>query len=172
MSRANRTRRRGSDTLAIVLVVLLCIAFIVWGAGQGGKMLFPQKYTELIEFYAEENDLPPELVYAVVYCESEFDPNAVSSVGACGLMQLMEPTFDWVKDRLEGEEDTQYEDLFDPETNLKYGCRLLGLLVQEYKTVPNALCAYHAGWGKAKEWLEDPQCTPDGKNIENIPYVD
>jgi len=176
LSRANRSAvfrlRKGTLFLVFVLVILICVLLFRCSFGSVGQVAFPRKYTGWIEHYAEENDLPVNLVYSIVYCESGFDPNAVSSVGARGLMQLMEPTFDWVKDRLDGEEKADYDDMFDPETNIKYGCRLLGLLLEEYETVPNALCAYHAGWGTARKWLEDKNVSPDGKNIENIPYQD
>ncbi len=165
------TRHKGYFVLA-VLVLLVCVLLFSCCRQNISEIAFPRKYAAWVEQYAQENDLPQDLVYAIVYCESGFDPKAVSSVGARGLMQLMEPTFDWVKDRLEGEEQAQYDDMFDPKTNLKYGCRLVGLLLEEYETVPNALCAYHAGWGMARQWLDDPQYSPDGENIENIPYKD
>jgi len=176
LSRANRSAvfrlRKGTLFLVFVLVILICVLLFRCSFGSISQVAFPRKYEAWIERYAEENGLPKELVYSIVYCESGFDPKAVSSVGARGLMQLMEPTFDWVKDRLDGEEKADYDDMFDPETNIKYGCRLLGLLLEEYETVPNALCAYHAGWGTARKWLEDKNVSPDGKNIENIPYQD
>ena len=163
---------KGKILLLVLAVVLLCIALLRCSADTVSEVAFPRKYSDWIEQYAAENDLPVELVYAIVYCESGFEPDAVSSVGARGLMQLMEPTFEWVRDRLEGEEAADYSDMFDPETNLRYGCRLFGLLLQEYHTVNNALCAYHAGWGTARSWLEDERYSPDGANIETIPYAD
>ncbi len=176
MSRARRSAvfrlRKGTLFLLVVLAILLCVLLFRCSFGPVSQVAFPRKYEAWIQQYAQENDLPEELVYSIVYCESGFDPGAISSVGARGLMQLMEPTFDWVKQRLDGEEKADYDDMFDPETNIKYGCRLFGLLLDEYETVPNALCAYHAGWGTARKWLEDKEISPDGENIENIPYKD
>ena len=176
MSRARRSAvfRPGKGRLFFVLamVILLCVLLFRFGFGSVSQVAFPRKYEAWVEQYAGENGLPDELVYSIIYCESGFDPDAVSSVGARGLMQLMEPTFDCVKERLDGEEKAEYGDMFDPETNIKYGCRLFGLLLEEYETVPNALCAYHAGWGTARKWLEDKEISPDGENIENIPYKD
>ena len=48
----------------------------------------------------------------------------------------------------------------------------LSLLLEEFGSVQNALCAYHAGWGVTQEWLADPEITPDGTTITNIPYGD
>ena len=164
--------RKGHLFLLVVLVILFCVMLFLCSSGTVGRLIFPRKYEAWVEQYAAENGLPEEVVYSIVYCESGFDPNAVSSVGARGLMQLMEPTFDWVKQRLDGEEKADYDDMFDPETNIKYGCRLFGLLLEEFETVPNALCSYHAGWGIAHKWLQDKEISPDGENIENIPYKD
>lgn len=172
MSRISRSSRRRFriGCLVVILIIFVCILVFRVVFGSLAHIAFPLKYETWVEEYAGENDLPEELVYSIIYCESEFDPEAVSSVGARGLMQLMETTFDWVKDRLEGTEKNEYDDMFDPENNIRYGCRLFHLLLEEYETVPNALCAYHAGWGTARKWLEDESISPDGKNIENIPY--
>ena len=62
-------------------------------------------------------DLPPEFVLAVIEVESHFDPYAVSSVGAQGLMQVM--PF-WKK-----EIGRENDNLIDSKTNLRYGCTIL-----------------------------------------------
>lgn len=167
-----RPKRRGCGLLALLAVLLLCVALFALGSGALGRAAYPKSYADLVERYADQNGLPRELVYAVIYCESGFDPEAVSSIGACGLMQMTEEAFEWVAFR-GGEEFAEgYEQIFEPEVNIKFGCRMLGLLLEEYRTVPNALCAYHAGWGTARRWLEDVRYAPDGENIENIPYSD
>lgn len=173
MKRRQAVFRRKVPLIFIVFVTLLiCVFLLCFGAKTVAKTLYPMKFQSEVETYAAENDLPLELVYAIVRCESGFDPDAVSSVGARGLMQLMESSFEWVRDRLAGEKERTFDDMFSPDINLKYGCRLFALLLEEYETVPNALCAYHAGWGITRKWLDDPKYAPDGKNIENIPYRD
>ena len=49
---------------------------------------------------------------------------------------------------------------------------MLSLLLEEFGTVDNALCAYHAGWGSVKNWLSDPEYSSDGVHVENIPFAD
>ena len=133
---------------------------------------YPVQYSYWVEEYADKNDLDPALVYAGIRTESSFRPLAWSSVGARGLMQLTEETFEWVAYRMHDQSGTVYEDMFDPEANIRYGTYLLKDLLAEFGTEANALCAYHAGWGNAKNWLSDPQYSPDGKNIETIPFED
>ena len=56
------------------------------------KYIYPTKYSEYVEKYSEENGLDKYLVYAIIKAESNFNPEATSSSGARGLMQLMEET--------------------------------------------------------------------------------
>ena len=77
----------------------------------------------------------PLLVQAVVRAESDFKPWAVSRVGACGLMQLMPSV--WLEQGL--------ADPYDPQGNLRAGCRHLRALLDRFKELPAALAAYNAG---------------------------
>ena len=86
-------------------------------------------------------------------------------------MQLTEETFDWVKSRLEPQSDTTYDAMYEPEKNIEYGTYLLHALTEQFGSVNNALCAYHAGWGSATSWLENPEYSTDGE-IHTIPYAD
>jgi soluble lytic murein transglycosylase len=133
-------------------------------------VFYPTKYSDFVNKYTDEFGVDKAFVYAVIKTESSFKPNAESNVGARGLMQLTQSAFDWVKFKsgFEGE----FDDMFDPETNVKYGVYMLKLLLDEFKTESNALCAYHAGWGVTKEWLSSSVISPDLENIKNIPYSD
>ena len=56
----------------------------------------PVKYHEYVEKYAAMYEIPEEIVFAVIYCESGFDASAVSHAGAVGLMQVMPDTYKWL----------------------------------------------------------------------------
>lgn len=151
------------------LGALGAVCLLLWGGVQWAcRQLYPRRYAQWVERYAAENGLPEALVYAVIRTESGFDPQAVSGVGARGLMQITEETFEWARYRM-GEEGTVYDDLFDPETNIRYGCYILSLLLAEFETVDNALCAYHAGWGRVKGWLQGGEYSADGHTLHTIP---
>ncbi len=130
----------------------------------------PIKYENLVAKYSKEYDVPQSLIYAVIKTESSFKIDAESSIGARGLMQLTDVAHDWVKMRAGFEED--FDDMYDPECNIKFGVYMLKLLLEEFETPNNALCAYHAGWGVAQKWLKNKEYSPDGQNIVNIPYPD
>lgn len=84
--------------------------------------------------------IDPELAFRLVRLESEFNPRAVSKVGALGLTQLMPSTAKlW-------EKNVTREDLFTPQTNLRIGFKYLRNLLEQYKGNVNlALLAYNRG---------------------------
>ncbi len=85
--------------------------------------------------------LSPGIVMAVIQVESAFQPNAVSSAGARGLMQVM--PF-WVEAL--GRPD---DNLFDPLLNLRYGCTILAhYLAVEDGDLTRALARYNGSRGK------------------------
>ena len=172
MTKYHRKKRRVLPAVIIcsVLAVLLAAAGI-FGYDRFERYTHPVRYENLVEKYSRENDLDKYLVYAVIKTESGFDPQAVSNVGARGLMQIMEPTFEWVKYRL-GDEDSRYLDMYDPETNIRYGCWLIGYLCWEFGDVDTAMAAYHAGIGQVGEWLEDADISADGVHLDVIPISD
>lgn len=133
---------------------------------------YPKKYQDFVERYSAEYQVDDVLVYSVIRSESRFNPDAVSDIGACGLMQITEETFDWAKSRMPEPDNATYADIFDPETNIKYGVYILHLLLDEFVDERTAVAAYHAGWGSVKEWLDDPEHSSNGQEIDTIPFQD
>ena len=121
----------------------------------------------------EEYDMDKHFIYAVIYAESRFDPNAVSHLGASGLMQLMPDTFDWIKYRMKDQRELSYqENVFDSEINIQYGTYMLSLLLEEFGDRDVAVMAYHAGRSNVQKWLDNSKYSDDGKTIHTIPYED
>ncbi len=156
-------------SILTVLVALIFLAVAAWGIV---RYLYPKQFEATVSRYSDEYGISEELIYGVIKCESGFDTDAVSAVGARGLMQLMPETFDWVQKKLDGEILHEAEALFDPEVNLKYGIYLLKLLKEEFVTDELTLAAYHAGRGQVNAWLSDPTVSPDGKSLAHIPFDD
>ena len=85
--------------------------------------------------------IDPELAFRLVRLESEFNPRAVSKVGALGLTQLMPSTAKMLDKKV-----VSREQLFNPQTNLRVGFRYLRSLLDMYKGNVNlALLAYNRG---------------------------
>jgi soluble lytic murein transglycosylase-like protein len=93
-------------------------------------------YGSIIDSAAKHADVSPALLRAVVAVESAFDPRAVSSKGAQGLMQLLPSTA----------ERYGVKRPFDPAENLRGGAHYLSYLLKRYgNDMPLALAAYNAG---------------------------
>jgi soluble lytic murein transglycosylase len=115
---------------------------------------YPLEYEQIIRAHADNHDLDPALLAAVVYVESRFDPNARSAAGAIGLMQLLPDTAEGIALRTGGHRFV-VADLRDPEINVRYGSWYLDHLRERYDDTRTALAAYHAGQGNVDAWLRD-----------------
>ena len=133
------------------------------------KANYPKKYSEYVERYSDEYGLEPSLVYAVIRTESGFDPDAQSDAGACGIMQMMPSSFEWLQQKRGTEGEYTTEDLFNPEVCIDYGCYLLKYFYDYYGDERCAVAAYNAGF-VVGEWLADRSYSKDGKTLDNIPY--
>ncbi|MEN8163684.1 MAG: lytic transglycosylase domain-containing protein [Acidobacteriota bacterium] len=92
-------------------------------------------FAAVIEDAAKAANLDPRLLAALVRAESNFDPVAVSRVGARGLCQLMPSAAS----------DHKVRDVFDPAENLRGGATHLRLLLNRFESLDLALAAYNAG---------------------------
>ena len=126
----------------------------------------PLPYKDIVFKYSDEYDVPPEVIYAVMRVESAFRSDAVSHAGAVGLMQLIEPTFEWLQTKTG--ETLDASAMYDPDTNIKYGTYLLGWLYGRYGNWKTAWAAYNAGIGRVNGWLEDTRYSKDGE-LYDIP---
>lgn len=134
------------------------------------KKAYPLQYTDIVAKEATANGLDPALVYSVIKAESNFDPDARSHAGAVGLMQMTPDTFEWVQTKLKSDAEYTEQDLYTPEVNIRYGCKLLAMLLEKYDRKATALSAYNAGVGTVNAWLKNPNISKDGAALDNIPY--
>jgi Soluble lytic murein transglycosylase and related regulatory proteins (some contain LysM/invasin domains) len=156
---------------ALILTAALIVGCTVVGVTGIKKRLYPKEYSEFVDKYCAMYEIDANLAYAVIHTESGFDSEAVSPLGACGLMQLMPDTFEWLrsKDRTGGE---RFSDIFDPETNIRYGVFFLSLIQRRFGSEQLVIAAYHAGMGRVSSWLGDSAFSSDGKSLHTIPFAD
>jgi soluble lytic murein transglycosylase len=115
---------------------------------------YPLRYEAIVRGHAENYDLPPTLLAAVIYTESRFNASARSDAGAVGLMQLLPATAQGIALRTGGNGFVD-SDLLDPEINVRYGAWYLRNLLDRYHDVRTALAAYHAGQGNVDAWRRE-----------------
>ena len=170
MKFAIRHRKRAVLLLLVLLIPLCAVLWNVIFKNWILKIEYPREYRVYVEKYAAQYHVDQALVYAVIKNESDFDPNAESSIGARGLMQLTPDTFDWAQSRDGVRQRLPAERLYDPATNVKYGTRVLSELLGEFRDTRTALAAYHAGRNNVKKWLADPNYSQDGETVGRIPF--
>jgi soluble lytic murein transglycosylase len=132
------------------------------------RLRYPLSYDSIVRGHAENYNLRPELLAAVIYQESKFDAEARSDAGAVGLMQLQPETAKGIALRTGGSR-FRVEDLTNPEINVRYGSWYLRHLLDKYDDEEIALAAFNAGQGNVDEWRRQ------GKGIafaETRHYVD
>lgn len=101
----------------------------------------------IIHEKAEKYDVDPSLVAAVIEQESRFRKNAISPVGARGLMQLMPRTGRWMGAR----------DLYDAEQNIDAGVKYIKYLDKRFNgNLKNTIAAYNAGEGNVMRYKGIP----------------
>lgn len=122
-------------------------------------------FGRLIVDNARRYDVDPLLILSMVEAESSFDPNAISVVGAVGLMQVMPTTAALYSDG----------DPFDPAINIDAGTRYLrALLTQFDRDLVLALAAYNAGPGNVLRHQGVPPFSETRRYVERVMarYVD
>lgn len=146
-------------------------AFVIAFHEKIEKMEYPRRYEEYVQYYADKYGIDSRMLYAVIRTESNFDPNARSSVDARGLMQITEITFDWIKSNIAPTEELTFEDLYNPETNIRFGSYFFSYCLRRYDNdLATAAAAYHSGWGTVDELLSDARYTDNGETLTEFPY--
>lgn len=156
-----------------VIVILAVAGSILFALFQDriNKWEYPIQYSEYVTYYADKYDLDPLMLYAFIRTESNFNPRADSDAGARGLMQITEVTFDWIKSKIAPTEDLTFEDLYDPETNIRFGSYFVSYCLLRYQDdLATAAAAYHSGWGTVDDLLSQPEYSADGKTLDHYPY--
>lgn len=164
----------GRAILSLLLTLLIIGAVILAVREAFYRYMFPVKYETYVSDTAAELDVPETLIYAVIQTESGFDPEARSEVGARGLMQMTEETFEWLRTKEDfGSPDITFESLDDPQVSIAYGTYFLRLLLDEFDgDIPTAMSAYHAGRGSVHSWLEQKKYSENGLTLDTIPKDD
>lgn len=141
----------------LTLIVIMANLFV--------NIMYPVKYSSIIDKYCQKYNVEQNLIYAMIKCESNFKEDAVSNSGACGLMQIMPSTMKYIM----GNENKE-NNLFDPEYNIETGIKYLRYLLNKFENLMVVLCAYNAGEGNVYMWLKDEAFSKDNKTLISTPF--
>jgi soluble lytic murein transglycosylase len=118
------------------------------------RLAYPLVYADLLSARAQEYELDPLLLAALVRQESLFEPVAESYAGARGLGQVMPATGQGIANSL-GMDDFVLDDLYRPSVSIRFGAFYLAAQMNRFADqILVALAAYNGGPGNTLRWLE------------------
>lgn len=153
---------------AVLLFTAVSVTALINGSPQN-IFVDDTKFSKEIHHAAARHGVPPELVRALIFQESRFDPKARGRKGEIGLMQLLPSgaVADWA--RINKVAEPGEDELLDPMMNLEIGCWYLGRALRRWQgydaAVELALAQYNAGEGRAKRWK------PEDKKGKVLPRI-
>ena len=167
------TRRGRLLRAALILAVIVGgVAFAISRFEFGERIrevTLPLRHDDIIRQQAEEKDLDPALVAAIIYEESRFQPRT-SPAGAEGLMQITPETASFIAEN-SGATTFVLDDLGNPQINISYGSFYLRYLIDRYDGDERlAIAAYNAGGTNVDAWLAE--AASDELDLEDIPFTE
>jgi len=119
----------------------------------------PQSFEQMVRSASNRYGVNPNLVWAVIKVESNFNPEAVSKKGARGLMQLMPATA----------RQHRVENIHDPIQNIQGGVRHLRLLLDRFQgNLRLGLAAYNAGTRAVERYRNIPPYSETRKYVRRV----
>jgi soluble lytic murein transglycosylase len=170
-------RRRRAKVIGGTLLVGALGAFLLANSDRFQRTLeevtLPLQHEDIIRQQAAEKDVPADLIAAVIYNESRFR-DQTSHAGARGLMQIT-PSTAKVIESLSGGQTFNFDDLSNPDINIRYGTFYLHYLIEKFgDNEIAALAAYNAGetnvtrWGGSNLSLDDIPFPETRVYVENV----
>jgi soluble lytic murein transglycosylase len=146
------------------------------GGTAGGKtfweLAYPGGYLKVIHGLPASQRLDTFLITAVIREESSYNPSAVSSAGALGLMQVMPQTGSKIASEL-GSPGFTRERLFEPCYNIRLGSWYLRQLSEKFgNNLVLVIAAYNAGPEAVSKWVQQRRGKDQDEFVESIPYTE
>ncbi len=165
--------KRKKKRIHWIFKIIILVAIFIFCSNLIPKVtkneIYPKEYEEYVLKYSKEYNIDHNFIFAIIKTESNFDAMAQSEVGARGLMQIMEEAYDWAKFKIKDERDITYDQMFEPEYNIEYGCFMLGYYYEKYGLFELAAAAYHSGMTTVDNWISDGTISLDNFDVEDIP---
>ena len=157
--------------VTIILIISISVSLVFNTISECSHRKLPlDECKPIVDKYAEQYNVPSYLILAIIEVESEFDPAATSSAGACGLMQMTPKTFAWLTSSEHLGENLTPDELFDPEVSIRYGTYYLKYLFTRFHNWDTVLAAYNGGEGNVAKWLADDEYSNGDGTLKYIPF--
>lgn len=135
------------------------IRWFVWGTFRNLSASEKLDLVKAIYEASKDYGLAPQLIISVILVESDGNPNLESPKGAMGLMQIMPEVAQEMASQVSVSWKNR-ETLVHPATNVRLGTRYLFQMLQRYRDLPLALCAYWLGPNRLDRILERAEEPP------------
>lgn len=142
--------------------------------GQRGywEKAYPKAHAQYVNEYARKFGIPTEMVWAIMRAESSYKRDAISPVGALGLMQVMPKTGTKISEMM-GEKNFEPRSLLEPPTAVRVGSRYLSRMYKVFEGNRALVAAsYNAGPHRVLSWLSRFGSLDLDEFIEHIPFVE
>jgi soluble lytic murein transglycosylase len=115
-------------------------------------IFYPLAYWDIISQESRARSLDPYQVAGLIRQESVFNPRAVSSARAYGLMQVVVPTGVLTAKKYGVDRSVTMDSLFEPRLNIQLGTAFLRDQIDKYGRIEYVAAAYNAGPGRVVQW--------------------
>lgn len=160
-----------------LLFLLVFLTGLLIFSDEIGRLMYPMKYKQEIALQAEQHNISPYLIAAIIRVESNYKPDRISAKNATGLMQIMPSTAEWIAEMTQIDTNIQ---LLEPSVNIQLGSWYLYAIKKEfspyleYKSDQDRISiiasSYNAGPAKVKSWINNEVWTGTADEIKNIPF--
>jgi len=145
------------------------------GFQQGASLwssAYPRAYIKSVQKWSSKNSVPEEFVWSIMKQESQFKRDAISPVGALGLMQVM-PMTGYKVSQILGLDDFNPQQLLEPDRALQIGSAYLSRLLKKFNGQGGLVAAaYNAGPHRADLWFSAFGHLSIDEFVEHIPFAE
>lgn len=133
---------------------------------------YPRAYDEYVTKYSKKFSVPEDMIWGIMRAETNYRRDAISPVGALGLMQVM-PVTGYRVASLIGDNSFKSSMLLEPDTAVKIGSRYLKRLMDRFEgNLPLVAGGYNAGPHRVDNWLVSFGNLDMDEFIDHIPFLE
>lgn len=145
------------------------------GFNQGANLwssAYPRAYSKSVDKWSSKNSVSTEVIWSIMKQESQFKRDAISPVGALGLMQVM-PMTGYKVSLLQGVDDFSPQQLLEPDRAVQIGSAYLSRLMKKFNgQIGLIAAAYNAGPHRSDLWFSSFGHLSIDEFIEHIPFAE
>ncbi|WP_138495577.1 lytic transglycosylase domain-containing protein [Paenibacillus pinistramenti] len=154
----------------VLLLVFLGFVLLLFLNTHWLSLFYPIYYKDDIRKHAENNQLDPFMVAAIIKVETNYKPSKESKKGALGVMQIMPETAQWVLEKAKLPSVTMDQINHETGTNIEIGTWYLKNLSDQFDgNMIAVIAAYNAGPTRVKSWLKNGTWDGTVETTKNIP---